>query len=521
MQPSVWFGWVVVVALVGGAFGAGCGSLPERAAARGGAPADAGAESTPEVSVTPLDGVGNAELSLRIQLLGATGELGRWRLFEGVPSLHQQKRVRAGEAPSTLLETLVPSVNFREGGSVVIAPSVGLQPEREYSVLGDEVGLVARFLTTAERRPALARLWPPAEEVSSAQVLVFCAESTWRGGSGSAQDAQPSEAPGGGFIGATTQLQPTGHPARISAGVLGVPELGECVQLTASAPLERGQLVLPPAMVDGVRLEPGPVSHAPSAATEARRCDPGELAWGPGCAQVQDDRVWVKAHGATALWVISNAAGHQVAVVRADGGWMVPGFAPDREQPVQVAVLDTSGRLQRVEVNVSTGPARPHLVVNEVLADAWGPEPQQEWVELYNDGSTAVDLAGFALVDGGASTALPSQRVLPGQYAVVVNDDYDASGLGDVPIAAGALLVRVPRLGKQGLSNGGELVQLVDAAGEVVSRLGPLPKPRPGTSLARRRPSEPDGAPDQVGLHAEPGASPGAANQLGDELRSR
>ena len=82
------------------------------------------------------------------------------------------------------------------------------------------------------------------------------------------------------------------------------------------------------------------------------------------------------------------------------------------------------------------------LVINEVMYDPLGTDTNREWVEIYNAGTTSIDLAGhFFLSDGVSSShhTLVAQgaNVVPaGSYAVIVQDpaafkaDYPAySGL--------------------------------------------------------------------------------------------
>ncbi len=71
------------------------------------------------------------------------------------------------------------------------------------------------------------------------------------------------------------------------------------------------------------------------------------------------------------------------------------------------------------------------LVVTEVMANATN-ESVLEFVELYNNGVAAVDLDGLVLSDGDEDDTLMvfaagTTIVQPGEYAVVVDPDYDGS----------------------------------------------------------------------------------------------
>ena len=115
-------------------------------------------------------------------------------------------------------------------------------------------------------------------------------------------------------------------------------------------------------------------------------------------------------------------------------------------------------------------------MITEVLANPAGPEPSQEWVELYNPTSVALDLCGYTLDDnddGVGANTLPAATLGPGRYAVVVGKGYTTGPGADPPLASGALLVRLSqRLGAGGLSNAGEPLALRDPLGRLVSSYG-------------------------------------------------
>jgi hypothetical protein len=147
-----------------------------------------------------------------------------------------------------------------------------------------------------------------------------------------------------------------------------------------------------------------------------------------------------------------------------------------------------------------------------VLADALGPEPASEWVELVNDGATEVDLAGWRLADGGGEVVLPTHRLAPGAFVLLTAEGFEPGAGGDVAPGPGAARLTLPSLGTAGLSNGGEALALLAPGGEVVSRFPATPKPRPGASVARRRPDTPDDDRGGFVLSAPGASTPGAAN---------
>jgi hypothetical protein len=183
---------------------------------------------------------------------------------------------------------------------------------------------------------------------------------------------------------------------------------------------------------------------------------------------------------------------------------------------VRGSAITLGGEVIDFALEIETAVARPHVVLNEVLADALGAEPAQEWIEIVNDGSVAVDLSGMTLADAGGNVALPAAPLEPGGFALLVREDFRAEDQ-DPALAEDVLVVRVPVLAKNGLGNSGEALALHDASGALLSRFPALASKRAGVSLARRRPEAPDSDPASFAAHAAPGASPGAPNRTLDE----
>jgi hypothetical protein len=153
----------------------------------------------------------------------------------------------------------------------------------------------------------------------------------------------------------------------------------------------------------------------------------------------------------------------------------------------------------------------PHVILNEAQANPLGPEPAQEWVELVNDGSVAANLGGYVLADIGGTTTLPDALLPPGGYALIVNETFVEDDELDPPPAPGTLLLRVAKLGLNGLSNSGEPLKLIDTEGQVVSRFPATPKPKAGRSVSRVKPDAPDGI---AASFADSEPTPGILNVL-------
>ena len=159
----------------------------------------------------------------------------------------------------------------------------------------------------------------------------------------------------------------------------------------------------------------------------------------------------------------------------------------------QEPVLPRAARTPSPVGYLTTAPPMAHVIINEVLANPVGEEPQQEWVELYNDGLAPAHLLGWQLEDVGGEASLPDVTLPPGAFALVVNESFDPESEWDPMPPPNVPLLRVAELGNNGLANGGEPMRLRNAMGVIVSRFPDEPKPKPGQSVARIHPKALDG----------------------------
>lgn len=106
------------------------------------------------------------------------------------------------------------------------------------------------------------------------------------------------------------------------------------------------------------------------------------------------------------------------------------GCYPDGSDQLQVFEVVTKGAANSNEVPIVTS-----VVLNEVFSRGTAEEP--DWIELYNDGETTVDLTGWKIYDsGGQSGAKPKMGIPDGtmiaakSFLVVTVDDGSATGFG-------------------------------------------------------------------------------------------
>lgn len=97
--------------------------------------------------------------------------------------------------------------------------------------------------------------------------------------------------------------------------------------------------------------------------------------------------------------------------------------------------------------------------INEVAWAGSASDANNEWVELWNDGTASIDLAGWQLraADGSPAIALTGTIAPAGYFLLERTDDESAPGVRADVIYTGAL------------SNEGEKLELINASGGVVS----------------------------------------------------
>jgi hypothetical protein len=263
-------------------------------------------------------------------------------------------------------------------------------------------------------------------------------------------------------------------------------------------------------MAAAVRLDPRPLQVDLSAPpVQPAVCLGDEVSFGPGCATVADDRIYGRSTDAPLLWAVAGAGTDTVLVTGPGDPFVIVGLEPASPIALDVVTVDARGISTRSLLKVITLPPRPHVVINEVLSFPLGPSPAQEWVEILNDGPAPAELGGYVLHVGSGATPLPDATLPPGAFALVVGQDFVPADGVDEPPAPGALILTVPHLGKKGLSHAGVALALLDGDGQTVSSFPAKPKPKQGSSVARRSPSAPDTLP---GSFATATPTPGRTN---------
>lgn len=427
------------------------------------------------------------------------------------------RQVEDADISEALADRVLPASVWSEGdGSIVIAPAAPLERGATYGVLSGDPPLgIDLQATTADLSPLLARVWPPpgapgapdAPGPEGGPFAILCRED------GVSLANPPAE----------ITLAPADTPATLTLGA--APGIAPwCLRIDLLDPsvyTPDAPLAVPPptlTLADGslVSLDPAPIQLAaalapapPPSVTPPLDCSPPAVPFGPGCALVADDRLFVTTPEVPLFWAVRDTdKGSSVVRATAPGEpWVLLGLTPESPLHLTVVALDPSGRSHAGALVSSTKSPQPHVVLTEVLANPLGAEPDQEWVEIYNDGLAPADLAQYTLVDIGGEALLPPAVLPPGMYALIVNAQFTPDGELDPAPSPDTLLLPVTKLGKDGLKNDGEPLKLRAPDGTIVSRFPAAPKPKPGFSVTRVSPSVPDGAPSSFAVSTPtPGA---------------
>lgn len=466
---------------------------PGAAALAGCAPPDVTTDhsATWAVEFDPAEHGGEVERMWRARGPAALAPLPR--LFEGV--LSDYHRTRADDVPlsSTLTEREVPLWVEHTETEVSLSPRRLLDPEATYSLVFSTSRVLE--ITAQKGAPPYRALWPGAQ---TARFGWWCRQAT---------EAFGTEPP---WFPANVNLS-DGTPASLLPG----PPPDACFLLSADARPSVLGAVSPP-QLNGVSIDPilftqpRDASDPLQAFGEATVCHDEEHVLALGCVTVEDDRLLFRGPEGGSLWWFEGDRTAVVPLVGTERA-VLSGLLPSTHHEFELVVMTPEGQRYAGDATLVTAAVRPHLVISEVMANPLGPEPQQEWVEIVNDGTAPVSLDGWVLHDAGGAAALPAMPLAPGQYAVIVGHGFDPDLGWDVPV--GETVIAVEQLGKAGLSNSGEPLWLESPGGQVVSRFPPLPAKRAGVSLARRTAWALDDDLTAFGEHADPGASPGEPNE--------
>lgn len=121
-------------------------------------------------------------------------------------------------------------------------------------------------------------------------------------------------------------------------------------------------------------------------------------------------------------------------------------------------------------VVTAAGPAAAGVVVNEIMfnpSTALGDDADFEWVEIYNDGSSSVDISGWTMtdLDSGSGAVVPAGTTISAHgYMVFARDDASFTG----HYGSSVPLISWTGSWGSGIGNTSDEVVLLDAASATV-----------------------------------------------------
>lgn len=423
-------------------------------------------ENVPQVSRFRLSGA------------GALNVADVWLVSGDVSSVSQGK-LQSGEVPKTVEEHREPLIVWTDDDELILAPSIILEPGVRYSFVALGVGLIGTFVVSSEQRPIL-RLWGSQTAAPGAEA-VYCA------------GAPP-------LLEMSVDLRAFDEVPGFRRGASGV-DIGADFCVRAELPLDESYF-LPQPSVDEFLLEPAPIDLLPDLSPVdeglmASGCD--ELAqFSGGCAEVAQGALVARVAPGYYFFSFSRKGREESAeqVVLEAVTEESHAFGPlEADAVYQLSVtrffpgaLPNDGPSESFEFESGAPAAR--FILTEVLADPLGGEPQAEWVEVMNVGTSAGSLDGLSLWDSGGGVPLPDVVLEPGELGLIVRTDFSFSA--DVVPDRASLPVVVPTLGENGLRNSGEEVSLRTHDGRILSAV-PAIAAGAGESVVRRDPWASDG----------------------------
>lgn len=224
---------------------------------------------------------------------------------------------------------------------------------------------------------------------------------------------------------------------------------------------------------------------------EPLECALDEAALSVGCALMGDvyGTLRVRSNEPVRLWLKAGDAACSAIAPRETASLLLRGLAPATRVKAKLQIADAADNLLEQDFLLQTYAELPKLSISKILANPIGKEPDQEFIEIHNFGSTPMELQGFQVSDNVSRIGdiFPHSMILSANgRALVVAEGFDAQSVVDSAIPSGIPLVRVQGpLGTGGLSNSGEVILLRDAQGRRLSAAPALPSPQAGACWFR------------------------------------
>jgi hypothetical protein len=234
-----------------------------------------------------------------------------------------------------------------------------------------------------------------------------------------------------------------------------------------------------------------------------------------GCALVDEQSIAVRARPDEPARLHLDGAGKAMSAISEQGEatLLLDQLPAEQSFELDLVAADLAGNQIGSRLRLNTTRPLATLSITEIRADPRGPEPAQEFIELYNWGKDPIDLRGFSISDDSnklGQVIESSVIVQPATWVLLVADSFDPDNADDDPPLSGATLVRLPKaLTGNGLSNTGAPLFLRDTQGRRISAAPAIPKPRAGVCMIRVAANPRHGSPGSFAYDPSDGCSPG------------
>ncbi|MFM2419497.1 MAG: hypothetical protein RL385_4220, partial [Pseudomonadota bacterium] len=238
-------------------------------------------------------------------------------------------------------------------------------------------------------------------------------------------------------------------------------------------------------------------------------CDADEDSAGGLCTRRMARSLQIRAHCSEPVAASVHGCGADSAGAQPSAEVLIQlGPIPEGPCGAVLRLVNAAGLHTDVPIAIAAHKPLPALSIDEVRADPFGAEPDQEYVEIFNFGPVALSLLGFTLskeAEGHGVTFEPTFEIEPMERVLAVAPEFmraaapAAHGVDEEPPAG----VRIVRLSAAlGLSANGTALVLRDSTGKRVSSAPAASAGHEGACIARRATDPLAGVP--AGFEADP-----------------
>jgi hypothetical protein len=215
-------------------------------------------------------------------------------------------------------------------------------------------------------------------------------------------------------------------------------------------------------------------------------CASDEIAYPVGCLLPGRDRITLRGMVDEPALITLRHGDSTRASLALSASFVLTLPAAPNARLATLVLENLAGMRTAQALRIDPTPALASVHIDELRPDPLGPEPAQEYVELSNDGSAAVQIMGFSLTDNAFEPGVSietSLELAAGERVLAVAPEFELSDTSDGDLPAG---VRIVRLSKAlALANSGTALFLRDALGHRLDEVPRVAPDQPGQCIAR------------------------------------